>query len=252
MVNSLMPRKLNRIEKKKRSIIRRFFSRFINKSNSYIIQYLPDFIFEKNIDFQLLRSSWIYDHVKNNDSDLVRLLFIIANVNQVIEEGVSGSIAELGVFKGNAAKVLSWLMSDRKIYLLDTYSGFSENDLTINEPTSSSKGDFNAGVDAVKSFVGGEDRIKYVQGYFPQTANKIPSDEKFCFVNIDVDLYEPIKAGLEYFYPRMNLGGQIIIHDYANSCWPGVKKAVDEFLINKTEKLIIIPDKSGTATFRKL
>lgn len=247
-----MTKPLSRIEKKKRSIIRRFFSLFINKSNSYVIQYLPDLIFSKKINFQSLRSFWVYDNEKNNDSDLVRLLFLIANINQLNEEGVDGAVAELGVFKGNAAKVFNTLFPERTLYLLDTYEGFSKKDLTDNEPAVSAEGDFNSGIETVKLFVGNDSNIKYIKGYFPETSIHIPENERFCFVNIDVDLYEPIKSGLEFFYPRMIKGGMIAIHDYANSCWPGVKKAVDEFLIDKTEKLIVIPDKSGTVCIRKV
>jgi len=243
---------LSKLEKKKRSIIRRLLSGFINSSNSYLVQYLPDFIFSKNVEFQSLRKDWIYDHKKNNDSDLVRLLFLTANLKQILDEKVEGAIAELGVFKGNSAKVFSTIANERSLYLLDTFSGFSANDLTSNEPTSSTKGDFSAGLDVVKTFVGDRKNISYIQGYFPETAEKLPKDEKFCFVHLDVDLYEPMKAGLTYFYPRMSVGGQIVIHDYANSCWPGIKKAVDEFLNDKKENIIIIPDKSGTATFRKV
>lgn len=246
-----MTRRISSLEKKKRSIIRRILSGFINSSNSYIVQYLPDIVFSKEIAFQAYRKSWIFDHKKNNDSDLIRLLFIISNIEQLRDEGIQGDIAELGVYKGNAAKVLHDLIPDRAIYLLDTYEGFSQKDLTSHEPTAPNVGDYNAGLERVKEFVGTDSRIHYIKGYFPETARHIPENCKFCFVNLDVDLYEPIKAGLEYFYPRMSPGGIIVIHDYANSWWPGVKKAVNEFLSGKPEKLTLLPDKSGTASFRK-
>jgi hypothetical protein len=240
------------VERKKRSLIRRLLSNFINGSNSYFVQYLPDIIFSSEIDFQSLRRGWIFRNKKNNDADLVRLLFLVANIKQLASEDIQGDIAELGVFRGNAAKVLHELALERELYLLDTFSGFSGNDLTENEPTHSVTGDFNAGLDEVKSFVGEHKSIHYIPGYFPDTAAHIPEDARFAFVNLDVDLYEPMKAGLEFFYPRLSKGGMMALHDYANSCWPGVKKAVDEFLADKPERLVILPDRSGSASFRKI
>lgn len=66
------------------------------------------------------------------------------------------------------------------------------------------------------------------KGYFPQTTAGL-ENKSFCFVNLDPDLYEPILAGLEFFYPRLVRGGVILIHDYYNNGYVGVKKAVSEF-----------------------
>jgi O-methyltransferase len=44
----------------------------------------------------------------------------------------------------------------------------------------------------------------------------------------------------------MTPGGIMVFHDY-NSGFHGVRKAVDEFLADKPEGVVQIPDKSGTA-----
>jgi len=74
----------------------------------------------------------------------------------------------------------------------------------------------------------------------------------FCLVHLDCDLYAPFQAALRYFYPRLVSGGFLILHDYANAHWKGAEKAVDEFFADKPEKVIPIPDKSGTAVLRKI
>lgn len=60
-----------------------------------------------------------------------------------------------------------------------------------------------------------------------------------------------MRAGLEYFYPRISAGGLLIVHDYGSGLWPGVTFAVDQFLRDKPERLVSIPDKSGTAVIVK-
>jgi Macrocin-O-methyltransferase (TylF) len=76
---------------------------------------------------------------------------------------------------------------------------------------------------------------------------EIPFDERFAFVQIDCDLYQPAKAALEYFYPRMSHGGLIVVHDLATGRWPGISQAVNEFLADKPESLVLMPDTSGSA-----
>jgi len=247
----MMTTQISRYENRKRSFIKRLLSRFINNSNTYIVQYLPDFIFSGKIDFHSYRKIWIHQNIKNNDSDLIRMLFILSNLEQIQKEGIEGDFAELGVFRGNTAKILHTMDNSRNLYLFDTFSGFSGRDLTGDEPSNSKEGELCAGINQVKSFVGTHESVKYIPGYFPDTTKDLPETIRFSFVSLDVDLYEPTKNGLEYFYKRLSPGGMIMIHDYANSGWPGVKKAADEFLASRPESLVILPDKSGTAVLRK-
>ena len=73
---------------------------------------------------------------------------------------------------------------------------------------------------------------------FPDSAADVP-DQKYSLAHFDVDLYESTRGCLEYFYPRMNIGGIMLSHDY--SILAGVRKAFDEFLADKPEELIELP-----------
>ncbi len=70
--------------------------------------------------------------------------------------------------------------------------------------------------------------IQYHPGWIPESLSSVP-DRTYKFVHVDLDLYEPIKGAVEYFYPRMVKGGIIVIDEYAIPRWPGARKAVDEF-----------------------
>jgi O-methyltransferase len=105
-------------------------------------------------------------------------------------------------------------------------------------------------LDYVRNFVGDQD-VMFVQGRFPDS---IPAElyaARFCLVHIDCDLYEPAKAGLEFFYPRLSPGGLLIVHDYANPFWGGIKRAVDEYCLTIRERPLVFGDTSGTAMIRK-
>jgi hypothetical protein len=97
----------------------------------------------------------------------------------------------------------------------------------------------------------GESNVRFVKGYFPDTAAELPADCTYCLVHIDCDLHAPMLSALEYFYPRMVPGGFMIIHDYSSLHWKGAEKAVDEFFSDRAECPIPLPDGAGSATVRK-
>jgi O-methyltransferase len=61
-------------------------------------------------------------------------------------------------------------------------------------------------------------------------------------VHLDADLHASTLDGLRFFYPRMLIGGIIILHDYNDRSVPGVRSALDDFLGDKPEVLIEIWD----------
>jgi O-methyltransferase len=70
-------------------------------------------------------------------------------------------------------------------------------------------------------------------------------------VSLDVDLYKPTLAGLNYFYPRLVKGGCIFIHDYNNRRYKGVRSAVEEFTDAAGLPIVQLPDFAGTAILSK-
>lgn len=215
-------------------------------SSRAYLQHLPDFIFPDQSLFRSLLANWERGRTGNNRGDYVRLLLLIANIRLMEKNGVDGHIAELGVYKGNSAKVFRELMPSRKLYLFDTFEGFSEAD-TQSDPSGIDGGHYACGLAPVKQFVGEADNVVYCVGRFPATAHLVQPDDRFALVHLDCDLYEPTRAALEFFYPRMSPGGLIVVHDYFSGGWPGVTQAVDEFLQERPEGIVVIPDKSGTA-----
>ena len=148
------------------------------------------------------------------------------------DKEVSGAVAELGVYRGDFAKVINTVFPDRKLYLFDTFEGFPEEDMnyeTENHLLLNTVGKLsNTSVEYVMSRMPRPERCVIRKGYFPETAAGL-EEERYAFVNIDVDLYKPILAGLEYFWPRMAENGYIFVHDYFSFSYAGTKKAIEEF-----------------------
>ena len=135
-----------------------------------------------------------------------------------------------------------------ELYLFDTFEGFDKRDISVERNNSYSEelaGHLNiTGEQLVLSKLPHPDMCVILKGYFPETAEGI--DEEFCFVNLDFDLYKPILAGLEFFVPRMVRGGVILIHDYFNPGYLGVKEAIKAFE-DKCGSLSLFPIGDGSS-----
>ena len=54
------------------------------------------------------------------------------------------------------------------------------------------------------------------------------ADRQFILVHMDVDLYEPYRDSIEFFFPRLVEGGAMVFDDYGLTQFPGAKLAIDE------------------------
>lgn len=184
--------------------------------------------------------------------DKQRFYIFWLQIERILKENVRGAFAELGVYKGESARIIHNMAPDRKFHLFDTFGGFTDKDLGIEsgEAATYSTGNFaDTSQETARQFIRGNENVVFHPGYFPDSA-KSSENEKFAFVNMDVDLYNPTKAGLEFFYPRLSPGGVILIHDY-NSKWPMLIKAVDEFVSTIPESLVLFADKDGSVMIVK-
>ncbi len=149
-----------------------------------------------------------------------------------------GDVAEVGVYKGGSAKIICETKGNKKLYLFDTFEGYPDTD---KEDLLQKGWLSNTSLENVKKYLDQYGNIDFFKGLFPQTAESL-SGQKFCFVHLDVDNYQAVKAALEFFWPRMIDNGRIVSHDYNATDVPGVRKAFSEFFFNMPEKLIEIAD----------
>ena len=186
---------------------------------------------------------------KYKDKD--RFFNLWFQVERLKESKIEGSFAELGVYKGDSAAVLHAMDPSREFHLFDTFEGFQQKDLeneTGKAATYTTHNFADTSIDRVKEKLT-SDKYYFHQGYFPETAKGIDK-VGFALVNMDVDLYNPTKAGLEYFYPLLSKGGVIIVHDY-NPDWPGIMKAVDDFASTIPTPIVPLTDTDSSVMFFK-
>ena len=195
----------------------------------FILSIVPDFNglcreyvkrgipFEKVLDF-----SHVYDYEKH--------ILHQCLINEIQRKNIPGAMAELGVDFGDTAKYLNLYCPERSLYLFDTFSGFDKRDRDASQARTEEDLDFynvRSNAEDVLGRMFYPESCVIKEGYFPESLDGM--EDSFSFVHIDCDLYKPITAGLEYFYPRLNPGGYIAVHDYYNLSFPKSKEAVRDF-----------------------
>lgn len=201
----------------------------------------------------------IYELAGDDDmysSDYIRIRTFELIVEEIKERNVLGAVAELGVFRGEFAKYINKAFADRKCYLFDTFEGFRVEEAQEEKNVGNCGEAFinfykQTNEDIVLKKMPVPQNIICKKGLFPESLNGL--EEMFAFVSLDVDFEKAIYDGLEYFYPRLNAGGVIFIHDYNSAKLSGVKKAIRKYEKNKGIYLakVPLPDLNGTLVITK-
>jgi hypothetical protein len=145
-------------------------------------------------------------------------------------------------------------ISDRKLYLYDTFQGMptpTEFDIDKRGNTGfemiDKYGDdigwCYALLDDVKASFSAYDfdlEIHFIEGNVIETLPKT-KPETISVLRLDTDWYESTAAEFEILYPRLSTGGVLIIDDYG--CWAGSRKATDDYFAKEPKIILTRIDK---------
>ncbi len=169
-----------------------------------------------------------------------------------------GAVAEAGCYRGFS----SWLMcayarredpafDGRNFHVIDSFEGLSEpvpadlnRDAACGVEPRAEKHLYTAGLDDVRGVLAEFPAVTFHKGWIPSVLAQLP-EQRYRFVHVDVDLYQPTRDCLAYFYPRLVPGGMLVVDDYGYLDFPGAKQAVDEFASSKGAR--VIPLTTGNA-----
>lgn len=188
-------------------------------------------------------------------TDFVRTKTFELVVKELKKRNLSGAVAELGVFRGEFAQYINAAFPEKTLYLFDTFEGFNAEEALREKKSGNCSESFiqaykETNIETVLNRMTSLDNVVIKQGFFPESAEGL--EDVFSFVSLDVDFEESIYQGLVYFYPRLQKGGYIFIHDY-NSDLLGVEKAVDRYEKDYDVMLCKTPicDANGTLIITK-
>lgn len=183
------------------------------------------------------------------ENDYVRLATLELLCRRL--EAVPGACAELGVYKGAFARCINTLLPRRKLYLFDSFDGFEPGEAARDVGSDAFLAAHrNTHAETVIASMPHPETVTAKIGFFPGTAEGL--EETFCLVSLDADLEESTLEGLRYFWPRMNRGGCILLHDY-HSALSGVSRAVARYEEELGHPLPALPlcDIGGTLAIYK-
>lgn len=159
---------------------------------------------------------------------------VYSAIRYVVAAGIHGDFVECGVWMGGipifAAKLFEQLgQKQRVVHLYDTFAGFPSGEVDkkrgkeVKGPRYES---FRAGVE--QNLIDESVRqYRIVEGPVETTLIKQPLPEKIAILRLDTDFYNSTKAEIQYLYPRLAIGGVLIVDDYGY--YEGSQRACDEF-----------------------
>ena len=181
---------------------------------------------------------------------------------------LKGYRIECGVMRGFSALFLSEITKSYEpshagdgLHLVDSFAGLSSP--TPNDAIGASQlangrqefryphkqGDFASKLDDVQAVLREFPGITYHPGWIPNVLETIP-ENRWAFVHIDVDLYDPTLSCLEYFVPRLEAGGVIVNDDFSSPLFPGGGEAWRAYFERSKSPYVVLD--SGQAVYVKL
>jgi hypothetical protein len=168
-----------------------------------------------------------------------------------LSNGLSGDMAECGCYQGATAFFMAKASTSGTLYLFDSFQGISLPEIRdLNDRDDVirwEKGDLSASEEVLHANLASVGPISVLPGWIPERFNEV-AGRQFRVVHIDVDLYQPTRDSLEFFYPRLVEGGVIIMDDYGFLTCPGAKAAADEFASSVSVQVLHLPTGQGIIT----
>lgn len=158
---------------------------------------------------------------------------------------MAGDTAECGSFHGAGSYlILSALQDEAGLHhIFDSFEGLSmpgDHDMPdAEEVINWQPGDLGISQQVVESNLSMfAERLKCYAGWIPERFGEV-SDRQFKLVHIDVDLYQPTRDAIEFFYPRLVEGGLLICDDYGYATCPGAHKAMNDFFAQPGREAVV-------------
>ncbi len=247
-------------------IVRKLLRSWLKRAGYEVITFDPDLDYDdfdlraEDEELGIMRRVGPYTMTSRS-----RIAALCRAVEFVVRHDIPGDIVECGVWKGGsmmAAALRLQQLGDthRKLYLYDTFEGMTaptavDEDNRGRSAATRMKAEGSGGYwfrepqeEVRRNLLStgfDESRLVFVKGPVEQT---IPAQipDQIAILRLDTDWYESTKHELEHLYPRLSVGGTLILDDYGY--WRGSRKAVDEYMEQHKLKLLLNRiDHSGRA-----
>ncbi len=170
---------------------------------------------------------------------LLRLENVRDLVQRTIDQGTPGDFIETGVWRGGCCILMRGvlaanLINDRKVYIADSFQGLPTPNAALFPADYGANWHTLPGLavslEEVRSNFDRygllDDQVVFLKGFFSETLPKLDAGP-FALIRLDGDMYKSTYLALKYLYPKVSIGGFVIVDDYGAIAQ--CRQAVDDY-----------------------
>ncbi len=161
-------------------------------------------------------------------------------IEAVLADGTAGDLIETGVWRGGATIFMRGVLkahgvTGRAVWVADSFQGLPPPD---DEEFPQDAGDIHHTIEelavSLKEVTSNferygllDEQVRFLPGWFRDTLPDAPI-EQLAVVRLDGDMYGSTMTALRCLYPKLSIGGFLIVDDYGIHS-PGCRRAVNDF-----------------------
>jgi O-methyltransferase len=160
-------------------------------------------------------------------------------LEDVITDDVPGDMIETGVWRGGATIFMRGLLKaygidDRKVWVADSFAGLPPGDAQMYPPDARDRHHLFPYLVVPEAVVRQnferygllDENVRFLPGWFRDTLPTL-AEQRWALLRLDGDMYESTTVALEHLYPRLSVGGYVLVDDYG--AVPACRQAVHDF-----------------------
>lgn len=160
-------------------------------------------------------------------------------VEDVLARGVPGDLIETGVWRGGATILMRAILKaygdqTRKVFACDSFEGLPKpNAGQYPSDVGNAFHTYNNLAVSLEDVQENfrrygllDDQVQFLKGWFKDTLPVAPI-QQLAVARLDGDMYESTMDGLVHLWPKLSVGGYLIIDDYGGV--PNCQEAVDDY-----------------------
>ena len=147
-------------------------------------------------------------------------------IRDVLQRRVPGDLIEAGAWRGGATIFMKAVLQvyhdeERRVWVADSFQGLPKPNAELYPADAGSNfwvyDQLAVPVEEVQANFRRygllDERVKFLVGWFKDTLPSAPI-ERLAVLRIDADMYQSTMEALRYLYPKLSVGGYVILDDY--------------------------------------
>ena len=154
-------------------------------------------------------------------------------VTDALQRKVPGDVIECGAWRGGVTILMRAVLraygdTERKVWVADSFEGLPDANFQFDAHWGG-RGQMAVSLEEARGNFARygllDEQVRFLKGYFNKTLPTAPIT-KLSVLRADADLYDSQKDVLEHLYPKLSVGGYMIVDDYYIV---GCRRAIDEY-----------------------